>query len=25
MNKNLFKISPGFEDIMPAEYRELVH
>ena len=24
MNKNLFKISPGFEDIIPAEYRELV-
>lgn len=24
MNKNLFRISPGFEDIMPAEYRELV-
>jgi len=24
MNKNLFQISPGFEDIMPAEYRELV-
>jgi len=24
VNKSLFKISPGFEDIMPAEYRELV-
>lgn len=24
MNKNLFRISPGFEDIMPAEYKELV-
>ena len=23
MNKNLFKVSPGFEDIMPAEYKEL--
>jgi len=24
VNKNLFRISPGFEDIMPTEYRELV-
>lgn len=24
MSKGLFTISPGFEDIMPAEYRELV-
>ncbi|MFZ5641700.1 MAG: thiamine pyrophosphate-dependent enzyme [Bacillota bacterium] len=24
MSKSIFKISPGFEDIMPAEYRELV-
>ncbi len=24
MNKNLFSISPGFEDVMPPEYRELV-
>ncbi|MEW6244168.1 MAG: thiamine pyrophosphate-dependent enzyme [Bacillota bacterium] len=24
MNKNLFTISPGFEDVMPPEYRELV-
>jgi len=24
MNKNLFKISPGFEDIMPEEYKDLV-
>jgi len=24
MNKSMFQISPGFEDIMPAEYRELV-
>jgi pyruvate ferredoxin oxidoreductase beta subunit len=24
MKKDLFKISPGFEDIMPEEYRELV-
>lgn len=24
MTKSLFKISPGFEDVMPAEYRELV-
>lgn len=24
MNKSLFKISPGFENIMPVEYRELV-
>ncbi len=24
MSKNLFKISPGFEDIIPAEYQELV-
>jgi pyruvate ferredoxin oxidoreductase beta subunit len=24
MKKDLFKISPGFEDIMPLEYRELV-
>lgn len=25
MSKNLFKISPGFEDVMPAEYLELVN
>ncbi len=25
MSKDLFKISPGFEDIMPAEYLELVN
>jgi pyruvate ferredoxin oxidoreductase beta subunit len=24
MNKSIFQISPGFEDIMPAEYRDLV-
>ncbi|MHB8170718.1 MAG: thiamine pyrophosphate-dependent enzyme [Thermincolia bacterium] len=24
MSKSLFKISPGFEEIMPSEYRELV-
>jgi len=24
MSKNLFKISPGFEDIMPEEYKDLV-
>jgi pyruvate ferredoxin oxidoreductase beta subunit len=24
VRKRIFKISPGFEDIMPAEYRELV-
>lgn len=24
MSKNLLRISPGFEEIMPAEYRELV-
>ena len=24
MSKSIFNISPGFEDIMPAEYRELV-
>lgn len=24
MSKGLFKISPGFEDVMPAEYKELV-
>lgn len=24
MSKNVLRISPGFEDIMPAEYRELV-
>lgn len=24
MSKNLFKISPGFEDVMPEEYKDLV-
>ena len=24
MKTGLFKISPGFEEVMPAEYRELV-
>ncbi len=24
MNKSVFRISPGFEEIMPAEYRQLV-
>ena len=25
MNKNLFKISPGYEEIMPAEYLDLIN